>query len=183
MFFKERVKKRRVIIFGLLGLVLILSVFLSYNFLVTANKTKSPTNEYEAYYNRITKTITLHQLSTGAKWQERECYSPVFLWSPDGKYLARNISSPHGNRRAEIRDLEHSVVYTTLTKSNIQEMYEETRTHNQSTDECIEITKWLDNRHVLLEFLWDSDIPGESITGWCIYDFLSRTIIYLALSE
>ncbi|MGI2295026.1 hypothetical protein [Paenibacillus sp. GXUN7292] len=180
---KQIVKRKLLIVFGLLSVVLVIGSCLFYNLVITANKTISPTKDYQVSYNRLTKTITQQQLSTGIKWYEEECYNPTFFWSSNGKYLARNITSPYGNRRAEISDLEHSTVHTTLTKLDIQEMYEDTRTQNHDNYECVEITKWLDNTHVLIEFSWPSDIPGENIAGWCVYDFSSRTIKELAVVE
>ena len=169
-------KKRRVTVLVLLALLLAVGIGLFYNFVIEANKTTSPDGAYQVSYNRLTKVITVRRLGTDIRWYEGECEEPTFLWSPDSRYLARNISGANGIRRAEIMDMERSVSMTTLAKEGIQQQYEQTRTQNQESGECVEIVRWLDNEHVLMEFSWPSDIPGETMSGWCVYDFAAWNI-------
>ena len=170
-------RRRWPLVLGLfLAACLIAAAYLLNGLVINADRTVSPTGEYQVSYNRLTKVITLRQFSTGAVSYEGKCYDPVFLWSPDGKYLAKNISGPDGSRRAEIGDLEHSAVYNTPSKSTIQEMYAETRTQNQNPYECVEILKWLDDSRVMIHFSWPSDTEGENIMGWYVFDFTSYTI-------
>ncbi|MDR1132181.1 MAG: hypothetical protein LBL15_07175 [Oscillospiraceae bacterium] len=181
---KAHGKKRGLLIgTGLTVVGLVAASCLFYRFVITADKTLSPSKDYQASFNRLSNTITVEQLSTGAKRHTAECYDPDFFWSPDSRYLAVNISYANGARRAEIKDLVHNNTSSTLTKSGIQDGFEDTRTHNQDDYACIEITKWLDNRYVIIEFSWPSDTPGENIAGWCVYDCTSRTVTELAAAK
>lgn len=177
-------KKRKLfMVIGLIVVCIIVALCLFYNLVITADRTLSPTKEYQVSFNRLSNTVTIERFSTGAKYHTAECYDPEFLWSPDGKYLAVNSSYPNGNRRAYVDGLAHSSTFSTITKEEIQGLFAETQTQNQDSYSCIEITKWLDNRYVILEFSWPADAPGESIVGWCVYDFAARTITELSIAE
>jgi hypothetical protein len=182
MFVLEK-NRKSLVVAGLVVICLIMALCLFYNLVIVGHKSLSPTKEYQVSFNRLSHKITIEQFGTGAKWYEAECYNPTFLWSPNGKYLAENISYPNGNRRAEVWDSEHSSSFNAITKDEIQKGFAETQTQNQDSFECIEITKWLDNRYVTLEFSWPADVPGKNIAGWCVYDFTSHTITKLAVAE
>jgi hypothetical protein len=187
MFVLKR-KQKFIVIIGLIAVLFVVALCLFYNLVIVSDKSLSPTKEYQVSYNRLSHTITRVQFSTGAKWYEAECYSPEFFWSPDGKYLAANISYPNGNRRLKIWDLEHSVSYTAPTKADIQAAFAETQTQNQDDNAHIEIRDWLhtsfgDSRLVVVDFSWPADEQGKSIVGSCVYDFISRTFSDLTIAE
>lgn len=165
--------------------VLMAGIFLYINTFIAANRSTSPDGRYRATYNRLEKRIMVREVATNVEYYEGECEDPEFLWSPDSQRLARNISSPGGWRRTDIQDFERGVVHSMPYKSTIEEAYGETSGHSgyYSAGECVEITKWLDSDNVLVEFSWPSDMEGETISGWFIYDFKTWTIKELTISS
>jgi hypothetical protein len=152
-------------------------------FVIFANITISPDKEYIAWYNRISKVVTVGKTTTLTKWHFGNSESPSFLWSPNSEFLAMTFSEANGNRFSEIMDIEHSYNILVPTQSYIQTFNEETQTINKNKNAKVEITKWLDNKHVLVEFSWPSDKPGKTIAGWFNFEFSTYSIKQFNIAE
>jgi hypothetical protein len=128
--------------------------------------------EITEHYN-----ITFENLSDNIKTYTVYGVNPVFLWSPDSKFLAVTYTGTNGQRWTQIEILENSMGMAVPAKSKIQDLYNETKTTDISYDNAtITVTEWLDKSHALVKFSWPSDTQGKTISGWLTCEFPSGTI-------
>jgi hypothetical protein len=178
------IKNKKLIIRILAGLILILGLFIIFAFFIYSNITISPNKEYMAWYNRFSKVVTVEKIDTHTTWSFGDCENPSFLWSPNSKFLAKTFTEDNGNRFSDIMDIEHSYTMLVPTKSAIQEFNKSTQTIVKDKENTkVEITRWLDNKHVLVEFSWPSDKPGIIIAGWFNFEFSTYSIKQFNISE
>ena len=170
--------KRTIMTIVLIGAVAALLASLFYYHMIAADMTISPTLEYRVSYNRLTKVITVKQINNGAaesaEWRIGDVKAPVFLWSPNGKYLAISATDAEGNSRAEIMDLENGSSTWINTLLDIEISGEE---HAQ-----VQIVRWLEDGSVLAEFSYPPDGSGNTAHGTFIFD-MSNAIRDLNVSD
>lgn len=173
---------KKSVISALIGILLIVGVFLVFTFFIHANRTVSPNHEYVAWYNRFLKVITVETMSTHTESNFANCESPTFFWSPNGKFLAMTTTdTADGNQFSQIMDLKHHDMCLVPTKSTIQTYIQKLNNEPQPTEKnlknaidttkwSVKITKWLDNKNVVVEFSWPSDKPNNTTAGKFVFE-------------
>jgi len=174
--------RRRIILVTVLCIVLISGICLFYNLVITAKKTVSPNKEYTVTYNRLTKTITLKSLDEGGIVWRLSGHDPAFLWSPNSKLLAVTNTAPVVGRRAEIIDIEHSNSMVLGSKTDIQIMLGQTPTMDDNRIKT-EITKWIDDDSVEIEFYIPPDGIGQMAAGCYTFEISSFSIKEISFVE
>ena len=175
-------KCRRIAIISL-SIVLLFTgaLFLLYNFAIVAYRTTSYDNEFRASYNRLTRTITIERLNGDGRWHIGGVESPVFIWSPDSRFLAYTATHSFGSRFASIMDTEYNNsthVITDVAWLGLSQSADFGETHVDR----LEVIEWLDNDTVRAEFSWLNYV-GENISGWFIFELSSYSVIELSLWE
>ena len=177
-------KNRRVILLCLISIVLVVGICLVYTLVITANKTVSPNNEYMVSYNRLTKTITLKSLAeSGVIWRLKG-HDPAFLWSPDSKRLAVTNTASVVGHRGEIYDIEHSNSMVFSGKTAMQILLGQTPTTDTDDNRIgTEITKWINNDNVEVNFFLPLDSMGQTAAGQYIFEISSARIKEISLAD
>jgi len=163
-------KKSRLIILGAFLLVILIGIYLSYNFLIISNKTVS-----WASYNRITGTVTVARANPETRWHIGGMGNPVFLWSPSDQFLATIFTDVAGNRRAEIMDTERNNSTVVPTELDIQAA--------QGDKAQIDRIDWYDGETILVWFTYPPDKYGETISGSFLFECASYTIWQLSYDK
>ncbi len=171
-------KRNKKILFSFIvcSLLIALAWIFYCNFIITS-RTISPNKKYEVSYNCFSKIVTIKNLNDNVKTYIVYGEDPVFLWSPDSKLLAVTYNTKNGNRWTQVAALEKSTSMSVPSKSQIQDLYNETRTSDKSNDNAsITVEEWLDRSHALVKFSWPSDTQEKIISGWFVFECPSGTI-------
>jgi len=173
--------RRKLMLFAVIAIVTVIAGFYyirGYN--LTEQRFISPSGEFRLSYNARERTLTMR--GANRRWTESDIYDPHFIWSPCGQLVAQNITGPHWNRQARVIDFNDDVTIIAPCKNFMQIYFEEMRTEIICNREHVEIIEWIDSEHLLMEFSWPSNIPGQDLSGWFIWHLGTWTITELVIT-
>jgi len=173
-------KRNHLILLGVLVIALVVGIYLFYSLVITANRTTSPDGERWASFNRITNVTIVENNSGDVQlgWRIGGLENPVFLWSPNSRFLAITSTAADGNRRAEIMDTELNNSTMIPTELDIQTIEKLPDSNPQ-----IDGIEWHDNDNVLVQFTYPADEYGQIISGSFLFEFSNYTIRYLTYNR
>lgn len=168
-------KRRKIGAISIFSIVFVIGIVFIFTY-TSSYKSLAPNKQYQASYNRYSRIITIKNIADDRKCYLSDYENPGFLWSKNSRFLAINFTNS-SRRASDIIDLEQSLCCTIPDKLAIQALDSKLKTSDNSLNNtCIEVTKWLDNEHVVIEFSWPADEIGYNISGWFIYNIQSSSI-------
>jgi len=166
-------KKKKIVLFSVIGICIILGAVFLFNDLSNPPAVFSPDGLYKITYNRSEKRVTLLKIETDVKaytvLSDTISSDPVFIWSPNSRYYVQTCKIQDGGVSNLLIDVKNGLGMAYGTDDVKGELEKISDTADIDIDRYVTPVKFLDNQNLLMEF------DNTHVSGWYIYDLTNRT--------